>query len=101
MSEPERRIWAALRQAFPGTKFRRQVPFGLYHADFCSHAARLVIEIDGDDHAHKLAKDAVRTAFLANEGYAVLRFGNDDVMRNLDGVVTAISEALNVQKGGP
>ena len=101
MGEPERRVWAALRQAFPDTKFRRQVPFGLYHADFCSHAARLVIEIDGDDHARKVARDAARTAFLANEGYAVLRFANADVMRHLDGIVATIATALDTQKGRP
>ena len=101
MGEPERRVWAALRQAFLGTKFRRQVSFGLYHADFCAHAAKLVIEIDGDDHARKVSKDATRTQFLAEEGYAVLRFGNDDVMRNLDGVIAAISVALDTRKGRP
>ena len=69
--------------------------------DFCAHAAKLVIEIDGDDHARKVTRDATRTRFLSEEGYAVLRFGNDDVMRNRDGVLAAISVALDTRKGRP
>ena len=99
--EPERRLWRALREALPDAKFRRQVPFGPYHADFCSHAERLIIEIDGDDHALKPERDAQRTRFLESEGYVVIRFANADVMTNLDGVVARIGAPLaGQQKGG-
>ena len=47
MSEPELKLWRALREAFPDARFRRQAPFGRYHADFCSHGRKLVIEVDG------------------------------------------------------
>ncbi|WP_375182640.1 endonuclease domain-containing protein, partial [Sphingomonas adhaesiva] len=89
--EPERLLWRALRSVLPQAQFRRQVPFGPYHVDFCSHAARLVVEVDGDDHAAKQQGDAVRTSFLHDEGYDVIRFGNADVMANLDGVLAAIA----------
>jgi very-short-patch-repair endonuclease len=94
--EPERIVWAMLRKAFPVAKFRRQVPLGPYHADFCSHGARLVIEIDGDTHAGTASeeRDAVRTRFLEGEGYRVIRFSNGDVMTNLDGVVAMTADHL-------
>lgn len=91
--EPERRLWQALREAFPDARFRRQVPFGPYHADFCTHGSKLIVEVDGDDHAMKSESDAERTRFLKDEGYHVIRFANADVMRNLAGVVAAIGDA--------
>ncbi|AOW24215.1 MAG: endonuclease domain-containing protein [Sphingomonas sp.] len=100
--EPERRLWRALREALPKAKFRRQVPFGPYHADFCAHAVRLIVEVDGDDHAAKVKRDAARTRFLKNEGYDVIRFANADVMGNLEGVMTAIAAVVATkQKGCP
>jgi very-short-patch-repair endonuclease len=99
--EPERRLWQALRSVQPATKFRRQVPFGIYHADFRSHAARLIIEVDGDDHAMRLETDAVRTRFLQDEGYRVIRFANAEVMQNLEGVVAVIVRETRTQKGRP
>ncbi len=101
--EPERRIRHALRLALPTAKFRRQVPFGPYHADFCSHAARLIIEIDDAQHALNRRKDIARTQFLNNEGYRVLRFWNNEVMENIDGVIQTIGAALSpdMQKGRP
>ncbi len=84
----------------PQAKFRRQVPFGPYHVDFCSHAVRLIVEVDGDDHAAKQHADTLRTSFLHDEGYDVIRFGNDDVMTNLDGVVTTIAARVAYEKGG-
>ena len=83
-------------------KFRRQVPFGPYHADFCSHAAKLIVEIDGDDHATRLQSDAMRTLFLEREGYRVVRFANVEVMDNLDGILTAIATGVtDRQRGRP
>ena len=97
--EPERRIWRALREAYPALRFRRQVPLGPYFVDFCSHAARLVIEVEGDTHAGAADYDAARTAFLNAEGYQVLRFTNADVMQNIEGVVAQIPSPL-VGEGG-
>ena len=90
----ERLLWRALGEALPEARFRRQVPLGLYVVDFCSHAARIVIEVDGSQHAEARGYDAARTRFLQGEGYRVLRFWNNEVLENLDGVLRAIEAAL-------
>jgi very-short-patch-repair endonuclease len=93
MTPAERALWWALREALPGQHWRKQVPFGPYVADFCSHEARLIIEVDGGQHATD-HRDALRTRFLEAEGYRVLRFWNNDVLGNPDGVVQRIAEML-------
>jgi very-short-patch-repair endonuclease len=102
-TEPEKRMWNALRIAFPDGKWRRQVPIGRYFADFCSHRAKLVIEIDGDSHADTIGHDAARTTLMEREGYRVVRFANADVMANPDGVIATIAGylATSMQKGRP
>lgn len=100
---PERTLWRLLREAFPEHHFRRQVPIGPYFADFASHGARLVIELDGDTHGTAEARqhDAKRDAFLKEAGYKVLRVGNRQ-LTDLDGVWSAIAEALGGQEqAGP
>ena len=87
-------MWRALRETLPGNHWRKQVPFGLYVADFCSHHAQLIIEVDGGQHAGASQADARRTIFLESEGYRVIRFWNNDVIGNVDGVLTAIAAAL-------
>src|SRR3546814_5708338 len=82
-TEAEKLLWRALREAFPTAKFRRRVPRGPYFADFCSHAARLVIEVDGGQHAEARAYDTARTRFIGREGYRVLRFWNTEVLGNV------------------
>jgi very-short-patch-repair endonuclease len=91
----ERRMQGGLREAFPEAKFRFQVPLGLYYADFCSHSAKLVIEVDGGQHSDATEYDAARTEFINGEGYTVIRFWNNEVMENLDGVVTRIQNTLS------
>ena len=91
----EKRLWRALREAFPQAKFRFQVPLGPYHADFCSHGAKLVIEADGGQHADQTAHDEARTRFLNAEGYRVLRFWNNDILQNTEGVLRVVSETLS------
>ena len=98
-SEPERRLWRALREAFPDLRFRRQVPLGPYFVDLCSHGARLVIEVDGDTHVGAETYDAARTAFINGEGYDVVRFTNADVMQNIEGVIASLPSPL-VGEGG-
>jgi len=92
--DPERLMRRALREAFPQAKFRHQVPFGRYHADFCSHGAKLIVEIDDATHAERRDRDEARTRFLESEGYRVVRFWNNDVMGNVEGVITAIADHL-------
>lgn len=91
-TDAEKRLWQALRALKPrGTHFRRQVPIGAYIADFCCHSLKLIVEVDGGQHAEAAEKDAVRTRWLEGRGYTVLRFWNNDVLQNLDGVMTRIA----------
>jgi len=94
-TDAEKHLWRALRQVFPQTKFRRQVPHGPYFADFLSFNAKLVVEVDGGQHADATEYDATRTRYLEAQGYRVLRFWNNDVLTNTDGVLTVISESLS------
>ncbi|MDP2781584.1 endonuclease domain-containing protein [Devosia sp.] len=85
----ERRFWALLEPwRTAGWHMRRQAPIGPYVVDFVCKRARIIFEIDGDSHFTEagLAHDARRTAFLAGLGYRVVRFGNDEVLTNIDGV---------------
>ncbi len=96
-TETEMLLWKRLRDIeTDGTHFRRQVPIGPYVADFACMAARLVIELDGSQHAteEQRAKDAHRTRWLESEGYRVLRFWNSDLAYNMDGVLETIYAAL-------
>ena len=95
LTEAERRLWQILRlHQISGYKFRRQVPLGRYIADFVCHEARLIIELDGGQHDHLSPCEAERTAFLQGEGYRVLRFWNNEVLQNLDGVHEVIMGEL-------
>ena len=92
MTDAERALWRLLRESFPEQHFRRQVPIRQFIADFASHRARIVIEVDGGQ--HKEAVDAARTRIIEDEGYRVVRFWNHDVLGNRDGVWTIIDTAL-------
>ena len=98
MTDAERLLWRALRSALPEHHWRKQVPLGPYIADFCSHSARLIVEVDGGQ--HNAERDAARTRFLASEGYCVLRFWNNDVLANAEGVIATIEKALAPRGGG-
>ena len=95
-TDAERKLWWHLRHrlAVPDTHFRRQVRLGPYIVDFASHNARLIIEVDGGQHSEQSVAEAKRTACLKSEGYRVLRFWNNDVLRNIDGVLEAIPSAI-------
>jgi hypothetical protein len=82
-----------------GAKFRRQVPVGPYIIDFLCIQARLVIELDGGQHGTEA--DALRDAWLRAQGYVVLRFWNNDVLGNLDGVLQTIAGALRCPHPNP
>lgn len=89
-TEAEERLWGALRNRRLDTlKFRRQVPIGRFIADFVCMEAKLIVEVDGTQHAEN-ARDLVRDKELEQRGFRVLRFWNDDVMRDLDAVCETI-----------
>ena len=91
----EQKLWLALRaNRFEDQQFTRQTIIAPYVADFASKAAKLIIEIDGDTHSAKDRYDARRTEFLESLGYRVLRFGNPDVIGNIEGVLGVIAQAL-------
>ena len=92
MTDAEQKLWRLLKESFRDWHFRRQVPLHRFIADFASHRAKLVIEVDGGQHNE--TTDAPRTALIQNEGYRVLRFWNNEVLGNPDGVWTVIDEAL-------
>jgi very-short-patch-repair endonuclease len=95
----EARLWALLRsRRFLNFRFRRQVPIGPYIADFVCQGRRLVIELDGGQHADN-PTDAVRDAELRRRGYRVLRVWNNELTENEDGVMTAILAALQESTG--
>ena len=96
MTKPERILWRALREGLPDYHWRKQVPFGPYFADFVSHSAKLIIEVDGGQHADSLRFDAERTRFLESQGYRVLRFWNSELLSNPDGVLHRIAESLSL-----
>lgn len=95
LTDAERALWSRLRdRRLAGLKFRRQVALGPYVVDFCCESARLVIEVDGGPHAGTTDEDLNRTMDLEAMGYLVLRFWNNDVLKNLDGVVESILGTL-------
>jgi very-short-patch-repair endonuclease len=97
-TETEKKLWQHLRQPpFKQHHFRRQATIGSYFADFASHQLRTVIEVDGGQHLDS-APDERRTAYLASEGYRVLRFWNNDVLANVSGVLSAIDSAIRADR---
>jgi very-short-patch-repair endonuclease len=104
MTEAEKKLWWHLRQLpVATTHFRRQAAIGPYFADFACHKRRLVIEVDGGGHgeARQMAADRARTAFLCSRGYRVLRFWNNEVLREIEGVMTLIYAAVHQQEAPP
>jgi very-short-patch-repair endonuclease len=93
-TEAERGLWHRLRdRRLIGAKFVRQAPVGPYFADFACRESRLIVEVDGSQHAES-THDQKRDAFLLSQGYSVLRFWNDDALRSIDGVCETIIAAL-------
>jgi very-short-patch-repair endonuclease len=94
-TDAERRIWARLRdRRLLGVKFARQVPIGPYVVDFCCRERKLIVELDGGQHAALAGYDTARTERLQALGYRVLRFWDNDALGNTDGVLQRIVEAL-------
>ena len=87
----ERRLWLQLRKKrIANHRFRRQVPLDRYIVDFVCLSLRLIIEVDGPSHDLTVGEDAIRTRRLEAQGYRIIRFSNEQVMRELDSVVETI-----------
>jgi very-short-patch-repair endonuclease len=94
-TDAERKLWARLRaRQLCGVKFRRQYPIGRFIVDFCCFEKDLAVELDGGQHAEQTEADQRRSDLLARHGYRVLRFWDNDVMENIDGVLQRIVETL-------
>jgi very-short-patch-repair endonuclease len=95
MTPAEKKLWQHIRDNQLGVQFRRQHAVGPYIVDFFCAKLKLVIEVDGDTHAEQMDYDAERTKWLNElKQYRVIRFTNDEVRHNIDGVLAKISEML-------
>lgn len=91
ITDAEQRLWQHLRsRQLGGAKFRRQHPVGSFIADFCCLDARLLVEIDGGQHDEQRRQDEQRTAYMTAQGYRIIRFWNNEVLQNLEGVLQQI-----------
>jgi very-short-patch-repair endonuclease len=99
LTEPEKRLWQVLRNKQMGEKFRRQHGIGHYIVDFYCPALKLVIEVDGDSHFTEDAQryDRERNKFMSSLGMTTLRFKNDEVMSNLEGVCQSIQQQIDLK----
>ena len=101
-TDAERKLWLLLRdRRLGGAKFRRQHPVGKFIVDFCCPDQRLAIELDGGQHAAQTEADERRSRFLRARGYSVLRFWDDEVLRNPEAVLLEILQALTSEKKSP
>jgi very-short-patch-repair endonuclease len=95
-TDAERLLWRHLsRRQLGGYKFSRQMPVGPYICDFMCRQAQLAIEVDGGQHDARERIDQARTKYLAREGFRVLRFWNNEVLENTEGVLIRILQALD------
>ena len=93
MTDCEYRLWYYLRaRRFQDRKFRRQVPMGPYIVDFLCEEVRLIVELDGGQHAERVRHDAARSEWLKGQGYRVLRFWNNEVTENIEGVLETLAQ---------
>jgi very-short-patch-repair endonuclease len=101
-TDTESKLWARLRsRQLIGFKFRRQFVIGPFITDFCCFKRRLVVELDGGQHAGKSTADEQRSAFLRSRGYRVLRFWDNEVMGDIDAVLQQILQALDDSNPAP
>lgn len=94
-TDVEKKLWYWLRKKNLGARFRRQAPIGKYIVDFACYDPKLIIELDGGQHAIQQMQDAKRDAWLKNEGFYVLRFWNNEVIENMEGILQVIATTLS------
>ena len=95
LTDAERCLWQKLkRRQIAGVRFRRQQPIGHFIVDFVCFERRVIVEVDGGQHAEQLYYDEQRTRWLEAQGYSVLRFWNNDVLANTEAVAQAVLDAV-------
>jgi very-short-patch-repair endonuclease len=94
-TDAERLLWVHLSaRKVAGVRFNRQVPIGTFICDFVSRSAKLVVEVDGGQHDSNASADEARTRYLEARGFRVIRFWNNEVLQQIEGVVAEIERAL-------
>ena len=102
LTDAEKKLWAHLRnKQLHGLKFRRQVPVCGFIADFLCDSAKLIVEVDGGQHAMQEERDLERTKVLESAGFQVLRLWNNDVMSNIEGVLSEIAKTAGAAPPHP
>lgn len=97
LTDAEQRLWRCLRyRQLNGRKFRRQQPIGPYIVDFACFENRVVVELDGGQHAGRSIADEKRTRWLAAHGFRIVRFWNHEVLADIESVVVAVRQALEL-----
>lgn len=95
-TDAEKKLWSRLRaRQLAGFKFRRQFVIGPFIADFCCFEQRLIVELDGGQHADQIGADQKRSDFLLARGYRILRFWDNEVIENIDGVLQRIADEVD------
>ena len=94
MTDAEKHLWRRIRMQQMGVKFRRQHPAGNYILDFACIELKLTVELDGGQHAELKTHDHVRTLWLESQGWKVLRFWNNEVLQDIESVLTEINRKL-------
>jgi len=100
MTDAEIKLWKHLSRKQLGAIFRRQYPIGDYIVDFVSFDPKVIIEVDGGQHADS-GKDVAKDEWLKTQGFKVLRFWNNDVLKNVEGVIKVISKAVSPPPSSP
>jgi len=98
LTPAERKLWALIRNDQLGVNFRRQHAIGKFIPDFVCIEKKLIIELDGSQHLEQEQHDKERTQYLESQGYKVIRFWNNDVMNDIEGVILAAMNALEKQE---
>ena len=101
LTSAERKLWSRLRNDQLGVSFRRQHAIGNYITDFCAVKAKLIIELDGSQHLEQTEYDEERTQYFESLGYRVIRFWNNQVMKETESVILAIIHSLEEKNPHP
>ena len=102
MTDVELLLWHKIRsRQLQNIRFRRQHPIGRYIVDFICLETKLIIELDGGQHADQKSYDTMRDTWLSQQGFKILRFWNNDILENMDGVIEFISQHLPPSQPSP